>query len=133
MMSSAARAPRVAPTIEIILTLRLRARWCAKATGTAAPEVGLQQMRQRVHVAQLAVLHPEEMRIRCAAAAAGAPGAKGAEHDDRTDRLVDDESTVRDVHAARYADIAAVSRGAVASVRPAFGAVARVTPRHQIF
>src|SRR5690606_8613453 len=40
--------------------------------GAAAAESRLQEVGDRVHVAQLAVLHAEEMRIGCAAAARGA-------------------------------------------------------------
>ena len=74
----------------------------------AAAERRLQQVRQRVHVAQLAVLDAEQMRIGRAAAAIRAAGAERAVHDDRADHLVHDEAPVRDVDAARHADLAAI-------------------------
>lgn len=45
----------------------------AAPASSVASEVRLEQMRQRVYVAQPAVLDAEEMRIGRAAAAAGAP------------------------------------------------------------
>src|SRR4030095_9293856 len=93
------------------------------AAGTTAAEVRLQQMRQRVDVAQLAVLHSEEMRIGRAAAAADAPRAEGAAHHHGPDGLVDQRAAVGDVDAARHTDVAAVSGGAVARVHPTFGGI----------
>ena len=49
---------------------------------TAAPEIRLQQVRQRVHVAELAILHAEQMSIGRSAAAGRVSGAEGAEHND---------------------------------------------------
>src|SRR5262249_38861741 len=98
----------------------------------AAPEIRLQQVCQRVHGAQFAVLDAEEMRIGRAAAADSVSGAEGAEHHDRSDRRIHDETAVGDVDAARDADVAAVGRRSVAGVRAAFRAIARVAPRHEI-
>src|SRR5690606_25173027 len=80
----------------------------AGAACAAAAEVRLQQVRQRVHVAQLAVLDAEQVRVGCAAAAVRAARAEGAERDDRAHDRIDDETTVRDVHAARHARIATI-------------------------
>src|SRR5687768_11001994 len=102
------------------------------AASAAAAEIRLQQVRQRVHVAEFSVLHAEQVRVGRAAAAVGAAGAEGAEHHDRPERLVDDEAAVGDVHAARHADVAAVSRGSVAGVHAAFRAVARIAPRYEV-
>jgi len=43
-----------------------------------APVVAHREMRQRVHVAQLAVLHPEQVHVGCAGDAAGAAHQLGA-------------------------------------------------------
>src|SRR5688572_19165902 len=103
----------------LLLCVR-RAAWsraAAARAGAAAAERRLQQVRERVHVAQLAVLHTKQVRIGRAAAAGGAAGAERAEHRDGSTRLVDDEPAVGDVHAARHADIAAVRGRSVTGVR----------------
>src|SRR6185369_17569136 len=56
----------------------------------AALEILLEQMRERVHVTQLAVLDPEQVRVGRAGAAVRAAGAERAEDDDRPGNLVDD-------------------------------------------
>src|SRR5262245_13920206 len=84
--------------------LRLVRRRPSAPTAATAPEISLQQMRQRVHVAQLAIFHAEEMRIGRAAAAICVSGAEGAEHHNRTNRRVDDKTAVGDVHPTRNAD-----------------------------
>jgi hypothetical protein len=86
-------------------------------------------MRQRVHVAQLAVLHAEQVSIGRTAAAGGVSGAEGTERHHRTDRLVHHEAAVRDVHTARDADLAGIVGSASAGVRAAFRAIARHAPR----
>lgn len=43
---------------------RCRTTRTAGATGTASTEIRLQQVSQGVHVAQLAILHTEQMRVR---------------------------------------------------------------------
>src|SRR5690606_35659427 len=111
----------------------LAARALAALIALAAPaEIRLQQVRERVHVAQLAVLDPEEVRIRSTAAAGRSAGPERAERDDRADHLVDDEAPVRDVHPARHADLAAVVRGAAARVHAAFDADAGEAPGHEV-
>src|SRR5262245_56053791 len=134
-------APRAA-TGKLFLSVRRRraARIAGRAASTratgpataATAEVRLQEMRQRVHVAQRAILDAKEVCVGRAAATVCATGAEGAEHDDRTDCRVHDETAVGDVHTARHADVTAVGGGSVASVCAAFRAVARVAPRHQI-
>ena len=89
-----------------------------RATALSAPEIRLQQMRQRVHVAQLAVFHAEEMSIGRTAAAVCVSGAEGAERHHRTDRRVHHEAAVGDVHTTRDADIAAVIGGALPVCAP---------------
>src|SRR5215831_17788603 len=96
----------------------------AAGTTPTAPEVRLRQMRQRVHVVELAVFDAEEVAVGRAAAAVGVARAERAEHLDRADGLVDDEPTVGDVHAARDTDVTAVGRGPVSGMRTAFGTVA---------
>jgi hypothetical protein len=102
------------------------------AATTTTTEVRLQQMCQRVHIAQLATLDAEEVSIRRTAAAVGISSAERAEHHDRADRRVHHEAAVGDVHAARDADIAAVHDGSITGVRAAFCAVAGVTPRDKV-
>src|SRR5688572_32438744 len=89
-------------------------------------------MRERVNVAQLAIFHAEEMRIGSAAAAVWVSGPEGAEHDDRTDRLIHHEATVRDVHTSRDSDITGVSRAAGSEVPASFDALAGNTPWHEV-
>src|SRR5215471_5434172 len=73
------------------------------------------------------------MRIRSAAAAVRASGAERAERHDRTDGRVHYEAAVGDIHATRYADITAVIGVSSAGVHgAAFGAVAGITPGHQV-
>ena len=84
-------------------------------------------MRQRVDVAQLAVLDAKEMRIRRSAAAISRAGAKRAEGHHGSNRFVHDEVPVRNIDAARYANLAGVFWNSLAGVHPAFGAVASVT------
>src|SRR5262245_22734609 len=73
-----------------------------------ATEIRLQQMRQCMDVAQLAVLYAEEMSIGRTAAAVCVAGAEGAERHNRTDCRVHHEASVGDVHTTRDADIATV-------------------------
>src|SRR5262252_7541087 len=117
-----------------ILLWRASPRTIARRTTTSAAttEIRLQKVRQRVDVVQLAVFDPEEMTVRCAAAAVHASRAERTEHLDRADRLVDDEAAVGDVHAARNADVAAIGGRTGAGVRAAFSAIARIAPRDQI-
>src|SRR4029453_10209199 len=57
-----------------------------RPTATSAAEIRLQQMRQGMHVAKLAVLHAEEVSIGRTASAGCVSGAEGAENHDRTAR-----------------------------------------------
>src|SRR5215831_4121394 len=100
---------------------------------TAATEIRLQQMRQRMHVVQLAVFHSKEMTVGRTAAAIGVSSAERTKDLDRSNGLVDDEAAVGDVHAARNAHIATVGRGSVAGVRAPFRTIAGIAPRDQIF
>src|SRR5262245_34623675 len=76
-------------------------------TALSATEIRLQQMRQRMHITQLAILYPKEMRIWCASAAVCVSGAEGAEHHDRTDRGIDDEA----MPVARTGNLSEAGRG----------------------
>src|ERR1051325_11596097 len=84
-------------------------------------------------VLELAVLDAEEVRIGRPAAAIGVARAKRAEGHYGSDSLVNHEVPVRDVDAARYANVAGIIRSSLARMHPALGAVAGVTPRHQVF
>ncbi len=110
---------------------RSAARTASSAGARSAPEIRLQQMRQRVHVAQLAILHAEEVSIGRAAAGCVA-GPESAERHDRTGRRVHDEAAVGNIHTTRDADLAGVLRDSFAGVRAAFRAIAGETPRHQV-
>jgi hypothetical protein len=70
--------------------------------------------------------------IRRSAAAGSGAGAERAESHDGSNRLVDDEVPVRDVDAAWYADITGIIRRPLAGMHTALGAVAGITPRHQV-
>src|SRR5215475_1839687 len=73
------------------------------------------------------------MGIGSAAAAVGASGAEGAECNDRTDCRVHHEPAIGDVHATWYADITAVVGVSSTGMHgAAFGAIAGITPRHQV-
>src|SRR5262249_26866966 len=72
-------------------------RGASLATALSAPEIRLQQMCQCVDVAQLAILHPEEMSIGRTAAPLRVSRAEGAERHDGTDGRVHHESAVGDV------------------------------------
>ena len=89
------------------------------ASAAAARIIRLQQMRQRVYETQLTVFHAEEMSIwRSAAAPAGRASTECAEGHYGSDRLVDDEVPVRDVYAARYANLARIIRSPLANMHP---------------
>ena len=96
-----------------------------------AAEAGLQQVRQGVHVAQLAVLHAEQMGIRCAAAA-GAARAKRAVGHHRADHLIHHEMAVGDVDTAWHTARATVGGQSLAGVHAAFNAHAGIAPGHQV-
>src|SRR5262252_5266516 len=89
-------------------------------------------MRQSVDETQFAVLDAEEMGIWRSTASGRGAGAESAERHDRSNRLVNDEAPIRDVDAARHANLAPIVRGPLAGMHPAFGAVARVTPWHEV-
>src|SRR6478735_4208594 len=89
-------------------------------------------MRQGMDETQLPVLHAEEVGIRRSAAASSIAGAERTEGHYGSNRLIDYEVPVRDVNAARHADLAGIIRSALAGVHTAFRAVAGETPRHQI-
>src|SRR5215813_10147796 len=89
-------------------------------------------MRQRVDETQPAILDSEEVRIWRPAASGRGAGAESAEGHHSSNRLVDDETPVRDVHAAWHAYLAGIIRGSLAGMHAAFGAVAGVTPWHEV-
>src|SRR5437667_8315 len=64
----------------------------ASGRATAAPEIRLQQMRECVDVAQLAVFHAEEMSVGRTAATGCVSGAEGVERHNRTDCRVHHEA-----------------------------------------
>src|SRR4029077_4119558 len=104
---SAGRSPSSTCRASLRIRRPLGARCVLVVLRATAPERRLEQVRERMHVAQLAVLDPEQVRVGGAAAAVRAAGAERAEHDDRPRDLVDDEAPVCDVHATRHADLAA--------------------------
>src|SRR5215831_6300464 len=78
---------------------------------------------QTVHESEFAVLDTKEMRI-------GDATGPSHEADNRTKLRVCDEAAIRELHAARHADIAAIVRLATSRANAAFEAVARRAPWH---
>src|SRR5688572_6933128 len=131
---SADVAPRDAKLLPIAWTLRATIALAAGALAVvvrptaAAAERRLQQMRERVHVAELAVLDAEQVRIGRTAPAIRPAGAERAVDDDGADGFVHDEAAIHDVHTARHADLAAIGWRILARVHAAFDAHARKAP-----
>src|SRR5665213_4218684 len=89
-------------------------------------------MRQGVDVMELAVLDTEEVGVGRSAAAWGGAGAESTEGHYGANRFVDHEAAVHNVHAARDANVAGIVLSSLAGAHAALGAVAGVTPRHQV-
>src|SRR5438874_940893 len=90
---------------------------CGDLASPSAPRaIRLQQMRQSVDETQLAVLDSEEVGIWRTAASGGGASAECAEGHHSSNRLVNDEVPVRDVDAARHANLTGIVRGSPAGV-----------------
>jgi hypothetical protein len=90
----------------------------AFALGATARAIRLQQMRQRVDVAQLPVLDAEEVGVGRSAAAVRASRPERAEDHYGANGFVNDEVPVRNIDAARHADLAGIIRSSLGAPLP---------------
>jgi len=88
-------------------------------------------MCYRVHKAQLAVLHPEQVCVRCAGAA-GAADTECAPDHYRADHFIHHEAAVADVHAGRQAGFAGIRVRSLGRGHAAFDSHARIAPWNQV-
>src|SRR6185312_269606 len=104
----------------------------ARGRPGVAAEVGLQQVRQRMHITQLAVLDTEQMAVGCTAAAVGTTRAECAEHLHRAEHLIDHEVAIDDIDPAGHSHLATVGRGVFAGVGAALGSLAGEAPGNTV-